>query len=159
MEGETKPVTTTTAVAPDPNNPAPINYAAPPPGYDPTQPAYDPSQPAAAPMYDPNAQMMAPPAGTYPGAPGYVAPAPSPYGGMQPMQPMQPAPGMMVPVAPLPAPVMGAPVMNSPEQQAARTVANSKDPAMVTCPHCHEQSITSVNRETNQNQINGMIAL
>ena len=177
MENEGKPVTVTNTVAPNPNNGGQINYTAPVPGYGaaqpgsvygpnqpapmyaPNQPApyYDPNQPP--PYYDPNAQMMAPPVGTYPGAPGYVAPVPSPYGGMQPMQPMQPAPGMMVPVAPLPAPVMGAPVMNSPEQQAARTVANSKDPAMVTCPHCHEQSITSVNRETNQNQINGMIAL
>ena len=34
MEGEVKPAVTIAVVVPDPNHPAPINYTAPPPGYD-----------------------------------------------------------------------------------------------------------------------------
>ena len=170
MENEGKPVTVTNTVSPDPNNGGQINYTAPVPGYGAAQPGsvYGPNQPAPMyapnqpapyhdpnqppPYYDPNAQMMAPPVGTYPGAPGYVPPA-SPYGGMQP------APGMMVPATMMPSQVMGPPVMSSPTNVAARKVAGSKDPVKIQCPHCNEGSFTTVKCATNQNQINGVIAL
>ena len=130
----------------DPNLPAPAYYDPNQPAYyDPNQPAYyDPNQPA--PMYDPNVQMMAPPVGTYPGAPGYMPPPMSPYGGMQPAY-----------VAPKKR--MARSKLKDPARVAARKVAWAKSSTMIKCPQCHEDSFTKVKCGTSPNQFNKMILL
>ena len=63
--------------------------------------------------------------------------------------------GMMMPATL----AIGPPVMNPLEEQAAKAVEHNKLPTVITCPQCSEQTLTHVEKKTNDDQIDSIIAL